>query len=77
LNGGQGSIAEQLVDHRIDVTLGGGKQRFDQTIDGGVYTGQTVLESAAVQGYTFVGNNGRPRFVFRLEPVAGPFHLKS
>jgi alkaline phosphatase len=33
--GGPGSIAEQLVDHKIDVLLGGGKQRFDQVIDGG------------------------------------------
>jgi alkaline phosphatase len=33
--GGPGSIAEQQVDHHVDVLLGGGKGRFDQTIDGG------------------------------------------
>ena len=33
--GGLGSIAEQTVDHRVDVLMGGGKQRFDQTITGG------------------------------------------
>ena len=31
--GGLGSIAEQEVDHQIDVILGGGKARFDQTLD--------------------------------------------
>jgi alkaline phosphatase/streptomycin-6-phosphatase len=56
LNGGPGSIAEQLVDHKIDVILGGGKARFDQTIDGGPFLGKTVLDSAIAQGYTFVGD---------------------
>lgn len=53
-NGGPGSIAEQLVDHKIDVILGGGKSRFTQVIDGGVFAGQTVLQSAVAQGYTNV-----------------------
>lgn len=53
-NGGPGSIAEQLVDHHIDVILGGGRSRFEQTIDGGPYTGQTVVQSATAQGYTYV-----------------------
>jgi alkaline phosphatase len=30
--GGLGSIAEQAVDHQIDVILGGGRARFEQTI---------------------------------------------
>jgi alkaline phosphatase/streptomycin-6-phosphatase len=55
-NGGPGSIAEQMVDHHVDVVLGGGKQRFDQIIDGGPYTGQTVVNSAVAQGYTVVTN---------------------
>lgn len=55
-NGGPGSIAEQLVDHHIDVILGGGKQRFDQVIDGGPFAGKTVLQSALAQGYTFASN---------------------
>ncbi|HEY7615272.1 MAG TPA: alkaline phosphatase, partial [Terriglobales bacterium] len=54
LNGGPGSIAEQLVDHQVDVLLGGGKGRFDQIIDGGPYVGQTVIQSAIAQGYTVV-----------------------
>jgi len=52
--GGPGSIAEQQVDHHVDVILGGGGQRFDQTIDGGPDAGRTVTESAARQGYQVV-----------------------
>ena len=48
--GGPGSIAEQEVDHGVDVILGGGKQRFDQKIDGGPDAGKTVIESAEGQG---------------------------
>ena len=33
--GGLGSIAEQEVDHKVDVLLGGGRARFEQTITGG------------------------------------------
>jgi alkaline phosphatase/streptomycin-6-phosphatase len=54
--GGPGSIAEQMVDHGVDVLLGGGKGRFDQTVTGGAYAGQTVLQQAQEQGYTFVGD---------------------
>ena len=53
-NGGPGSIAEQLVDHRVDVLLGGGKRRFEQIIDGGPFAGQNVIGSAIAQGYTVV-----------------------
>ncbi|HVZ59172.1 MAG TPA: alkaline phosphatase [Terriglobales bacterium] len=54
--GGPGSIAEQLVDHRIDVILGGGQSRFTQVIDGGPYIGKTVIQSALAQGYQYVTN---------------------
>lgn len=52
--GGPGSIAEQEVDHQVDVLLGGGKQRFDQVIDGGPYAGKTAIEFAIAQGYAVV-----------------------
>ncbi len=52
--GGPGSIAEQEVDHLVNVLLGGGKQRFDQTIDSGPFAGQTVTASALAQGYQLV-----------------------
>lgn len=52
--GGPGSIAEQLVDHKVNVLLGGGKQRFDQVIDGGPFAGKTVIDSAVAQGYRVI-----------------------
>lgn len=55
-NGGPGSIAEQEVDHHVDVILGGGKQRFEHKIDGGPFAGKTVIESAIAQGYTVVSD---------------------
>jgi alkaline phosphatase len=53
-SGGPGSIAEQEVDHGVDVLLGGGKNRFDQTVTGGPFAGQTVTAQAQAQGYTLV-----------------------
>lgn len=51
-NGGPGSIAEQTVDHHVNVLLGGGRARFAQTITGGPHVGKTVIQSAQLQGYT-------------------------
>ncbi|MFQ5665858.1 MAG: alkaline phosphatase [Candidatus Binatia bacterium] len=56
--GGPGSIAEQLIDHHVDVLLGGGRQRFEQVIDGGAFTAQTVTQSARAQGYLVVTTAG-------------------
>jgi alkaline phosphatase/streptomycin-6-phosphatase len=39
--GGLGSIAEQEVDHKVDVLLGGGRGRFEQKITGGPDAGRT------------------------------------
>jgi alkaline phosphatase len=52
--GGLGSIAEQTVDHHVDVVLGGGRNRFTQTITGGPDAGKTVVDSAQRQGYQYV-----------------------
>jgi len=54
LNGGAGSIAEQLVQTRPDVLLGGGKQYFDQTVKAGKYQGRTVVQQAQANGYQVV-----------------------
>src|SRR5262245_57420769 len=53
-NGGPGSIAEQSVDHHVNVLLGGGRRRFEQTITGGPDLGKTVIQSAQRQGYTVI-----------------------
>lgn len=54
--GGLGSIAEQTVDHDVDVLMGGGRARFEQTVTGGDFAGQTVVAQAEAQGYTVVGD---------------------
>jgi alkaline phosphatase/streptomycin-6-phosphatase len=55
-NGGPGSIAEQMVDHKVDVLLGGGRARFAQLIDGGPHAGKSVIDSAVAQGYQYVSD---------------------
>lgn len=53
-NGGLGSISEQLLDTRADVTLGGGLASFLQTAKAGQYNGQTLLTQAEARGYQVV-----------------------
>ena len=49
---GKGSIAEQLVDHQVDVLLGGGMDRFTQPIED---ASETVLAYAtSTWGYRSV-----------------------
>lgn len=55
-NGGKGSIAEQLVNTRADVTFGGGKQYFDQTVQAGNYQGLSVWQQAQTQGYRLISD---------------------
>jgi alkaline phosphatase len=71
--GGPGSIAEQLVDHHVDVLLGGGQQRFDETIQAGPYAGQTVLQSATAQGYTVITDSTGLRAIEPAQRVLGLF----
>ncbi|MFE2183248.1 alkaline phosphatase [Streptomyces sp. NPDC059455] len=52
--GGPGSIAEQSVNHKVDVLLGGGKARFDQKVTDGAFKGMTVTEQAQKLGYQVV-----------------------
>jgi alkaline phosphatase len=70
---GPGSIAEQLVDHHVDVLLGGGRQRFDQVITSGPYAGQTVLQSAIAQGYVLVTDAAGLRRLVPGQKVLGLF----
>ena len=60
-NGGLGSISEQLVDTRADVTLGGGAKAFDQTVQVSGKAGSTewmagksVVDNAKANGYKVV-----------------------
>jgi alkaline phosphatase len=52
--GGAGSIAEQLLAARPDVTLGGGSATFDETARGGKWKGRTLLQQAKARGFTIV-----------------------
>jgi alkaline phosphatase/streptomycin-6-phosphatase len=49
--GGPGSIAEQMIDHGVDVLLGGGAARFEQRPPDG---SGSVLDAATRRGYRVV-----------------------
>lgn len=71
--GGKGSIAEQLVDHQVDVLLGGGANRYAQTLEG---SSTTVLDYAkGTRGYRSVGTAAELDAVTSLAggPVLGLF----
>lgn len=71
--GGPGSIAEQSVNHKVDVLLGGGKQRFDQKVTDGRYKGLTVTEQAQKLGYQVVTDKAGLKSVKPGKPVLGLF----
>ena len=54
--GGKGSISEQLLKTRADVTLGGGAKSFGETAKAGEYQGKTLREQAQAQGFQLVEN---------------------
>lgn len=53
-NGGIGSISEQMLDTRADVTIGGGAKYLHQTVQGGEYKGMTVWDQAKAMDYETV-----------------------
>lgn len=55
-NGGHGSITEQLLKTRADVTLGGGAKSFNQLAKSGEWQGKSLKDQAAAQGYQWVSN---------------------
>ncbi|TDN42799.1 alkaline phosphatase [Curtobacterium flaccumfaciens] len=55
-NGGLGSISEQLLNARPDVTLGGGSASFQQTAKAGQYAGDTLFDQAEQRGYQVVSD---------------------
>jgi len=54
--GGKGSITEQMLKTRADVTLGGGAKSFSETAKAGEYQGKTLREQAQALGYQWVDN---------------------
>lgn len=55
-NGGQGSISEQLLNVRPDVTLGGGSKSFDELAKAGQWAGKTLREQAAARGFVLIND---------------------
>ncbi|HGM4642786.1 TPA: alkaline phosphatase [Serratia marcescens] len=55
-NGGRGSITEQLLKTRADVTLGGGAKSFNQLAKSGEWQAKSLKDQAAAQGYQWVSN---------------------
>ena len=53
-NGGMGSITEQLIRARADVTLGGGMKSFLETAKAGEFKDETLLSAATAAGYRIV-----------------------
>lgn len=72
--GGLGSIAEQQVDHKVDVLLGGGRGRFEQTVTGGRFAGRTVVDSAKAKGYQYVTDADGLATARAGKPVLGLFN---
>ena len=84
-NGGLGSISEQIVDLRADVTLGGGRKYFDaEVVKGGKWgengntwtAGKSVLENAKDNGYQVVTNASELNAIAEAnadKPVLGLF----
>ena len=54
--GGKGSITEQLLNARPDVTLGGGAKTFAETSTAGEWQGKTLREQAQARGYQLVSD---------------------
>lgn len=53
-NGGPGSITEQMIEVRPDVTLGGGAASFAETATAGKWKGKTLEAQARERGYRLV-----------------------
>ena len=74
--GGLGSISEQLLNARPDVTLGGGSASFQQTAKAGQWAGKTLFEQADERGYQVVDDAAGLAAVRRADqkaPLLGLF----
>ncbi len=75
-NGGLGSISEQLLNVRPDVTLGGGSKTFTEAAVAGPWAGKTLFEQAEERGYQLVSDAAGLNAVAAAsadEPVLGLF----
>ena len=74
-NGGRGSISEQLLDTRPDVTMGGGSTTFAEVAKAGTWQGKTLEQQAKARGYNYITAKGALAGVTPRRPgqaAAGP-----
>ncbi|WP_264069671.1 alkaline phosphatase [Mycolicibacterium komossense] len=74
--GGPGSVTEQMLATRPDITLGGGFETFNQTATGGDYQGKTLEAQAKERGYQIVRTASELASVTKADkdaPVLGLF----
>ena len=77
-NGGLGSITEQLIGNRPDVTLGGGGASFNEAALAGPWAGKTLLQQAKDRGFQVVTDAAGLAGSHAGEPVhAGPRPVRS
>ncbi|PHM70638.1 alkaline phosphatase [Xenorhabdus kozodoii] len=75
--GGKGSITEQLLAVRADVTLGGGAKSFTQQSVSGANKGKTLQQQALEQGYQWVTDAkslAAVKNANQQKPLLGLFH---
>ncbi|MCW2825285.1 MAG: alkaline phosphatase [Aeromicrobium sp.] len=75
-NGGPGSITEQMLTTRPDVTLGGGAATFAEKATAGDFKDKTLLEQAASRGYqlpTDLASLNAIKTATQSKPVLGLF----
>jgi alkaline phosphatase len=75
-NGGRGSISEQLLDTRPDVTLGGGSTTFAEVAKAGPWKGKTLEQQAKARGYNYITAKGTLAGVTKADqhkPLLGLF----
>ncbi|GAB2590362.1 alkaline phosphatase [Microlunatus antarcticus] len=75
-NGGDGSITEQILKTRADITMGGGAKTFAETATAGKYKGQTLSAQAQALGYQVVKTDAQMAAVAKADqskPVLGLF----
>lgn len=75
-NGGLGSISEQLLDARADVTFGGGMKSFQEKATAGKFQGKTLLEQAQNENYQVVTDKSELDQITKAnqkQPVLGLF----
>lgn len=53
-SGGPGSIAEQMIDHKVDLMIGGGAEMLGMPVEAGSGPAKSLREYAQAQGYTVI-----------------------